>query len=129
MRNFLTLLFAVFLISCGPNESEKLYEEVMFLHDEVMPKIGDIRKVEKSIKAEIAKTLAEDSTADVSHLDDQLVAAQSAGAGMMNWMRGFKADALESMDEDEKVLYLKEEKIKIEKVNKDIKKVLKIEEK
>ena len=101
----------------------------MFLHDEVMPKIGDIRKVEKSIKAEIAKTLAEDSTADVSHLDDQLVAAQSAGAGMMNWMRGFKADALESMDEDEKVLYLKEEKIKIEKVNKDIKKVLKIEEK
>lgn len=47
----------------------------------------------------------------------------------MEWMRGFKADELESMSEEEKVAYLKDEKVKIQKVNQDIKNVLGIEEK
>lgn len=129
MKNLLLFLFAVTLFACGPKESETLYDEVMLLHDEVMPKIGDIRKVEKSLKAEMEQLIAEDSTADLSNLEANLAAAQNAGSGMMEWMRGFKADELESMSEEEKVAYLKDEKVKIQKVNQDIKNVLGIEEK
>ncbi len=129
MRYLLFAFLAFGLLSCGPKKSEKLFEEVMALHDEVMPKIGELRKLETELTSQKEELLANDSTADVSNIDSKLTAVQGASNGMMDWMRGFKSDELDNMQESDKVAYLKEEKKKISKVNQDIKSVLGIEEK
>ena len=49
----LLLLLTVMILSCKPDlsnpEVEKLYKEVMIIHDEVMPEISTIHKLKKKI--------------------------------------------------------------------------------
>ncbi|MEM8893706.1 MAG: hypothetical protein AAGC88_03950, partial [Bacteroidota bacterium] len=60
---FLSLILSLAIVSCGDGgkaEREALRDEVIAIHDEVMPKMGDLRKVRKSLEA-MADTLATDS--------------------------------------------------------------------
>ncbi|HEY3401911.1 MAG TPA: hypothetical protein VGK59_00910, partial [Ohtaekwangia sp.] len=70
----------------GPNQA--LYDEVMKVHDEVMPKMNDIYKLKQDLKKKLdeSKDLADDKRKEIEATIAQL---DSASDGMMVWMREF----------------------------------------
>ena len=58
MKSFLRIFFiAVMLLnSCGDKDKEaqeELYKKVIAVHDEIMPKMGDIMKYKKQLKEKV----------------------------------------------------------------------------
>ncbi len=96
------------------NPNEALYDEVMDIHDEVMPKMEDIYKLKRGLQAKLdsASTIADEKKVElqqrIAHLD-------SVGNLMMDWMHKF--DPLpDSADQEEAREYLESEMEKIKKV-------------
>lgn len=88
------------------SQSEKeniLYKEVMAIHDEVMPLMGDLMAMNKRIKSK-------DSTSQEA--TELSVYLEEANESMMNWMRKFNPN-IENMTHEETMNYLEEEKKKI----------------
>lgn len=110
-----TFIFALglFIYSCSTSTKEtvdipKLKEEVIAIHDEVMPKMGELRKASKDLRlaAEVDSTKSDWlATAD---------RISSANESMMVWMRGFEPNY--EGTEAEIVIYLEDQKVKIAKV-------------
>ena len=89
---YLVFFSLVMLVSCGKSleqQNEELFDEVMKIHDEVMPEMGAIRKTRKAVLE--LQEASEDSTLRVQLLEvsNQLDEANEA---MMNWMRNFEPD-------------------------------------
>ncbi len=104
---FTTLLF----FSCGqmsPQEKEldALQRTVMSIHDDVMPEISTIRKLQKQIKKSDQAT-----TEQAKNMINRLEKEDDA---MMDWMKEYNKPNYKQYDAAKK--YLLEEKIKIEKV-------------
>jgi Mg2+ and Co2+ transporter CorA len=135
MRNrLLFFVVACIAISCGqrtenhqhenisdPLETEgnqALYDEVMRIHDEVMPRMNEIFRKKEELKNKIAGTPGmADSERQV--IEDDIARLDSAHNGMMVWMRQFNpvtdtADAQAARD------YLNDEMVKVERVKTDI---------
>ncbi len=116
---------AIILLSCGSqNESnEELKDEVIAIHDEVMPKMGELKTMRKGI-LEISESLhQEDSVSNaekIRNLESLAERMDKAFDGMFVWMRQYKAGS-EDMSEKEYREYLLDQKEKVEKVNADIK--------
>lgn len=126
----LTLLVALFFAfacsSSSGNEKvsedgvitiDSLKEEVMFIHDEVMPKIGALRKVRRDLLMQ-ADSLMEsnpDRAAMLTSAADDLAAASE---GMMQWMRAF--DLTYDTTEQAQRIYFEAEKVKIQQVKEDM---------
>ena len=89
---------------------EALYNEVMLVHDEVMPRMSDIMSLSKRLKA-VAATEGTDAE-KASELRTNL---EVAGESMMNWMRNFNPD-FENQTSEEAMDYLKIEKERISAV-------------
>lgn len=108
----LTLILA---FSCKPsfeNEgNKKLYDEVMVVHDDVMPRMSEIHKLKKSIRNEW-KDSSKESYAEAMQL---IKALEDADESMMNWMSEFKVPK-EASDEAT-TAYLNEQKVKITAVS------------
>ena len=115
------ILSSIFLLSCGETkpkedpllkEREKVYKEVMKIHDEMMM-MGKIRGAQSELK----KMIASDSTnaAKYQTAYDHLQVADDA---MMNWMKQFK-NPPENTATKEAIEYLKDQKMKVQKM-KDI---------
>ena len=128
MKKIIAILFLTgILMSCTTStsttdentkaKSETLFDEVMAAHDEVMPKMGDLRKLEKSFEASLDSITDQ---AEVEVIQANIKIIQDANANMMAWMRAFKPEALQAMEEDAKIKYLEAEKVKIEKVKSDM---------
>lgn len=94
------------------SENEKLYNEVMKVHDEVMPKMNDIHKLKMSIKERIEKN-PNLSKVERMKLDAMYAKLDSANDGMMVWMREFRP-LPDSVGEDKAKAYLENE---MERVN------------
>ena len=100
-------------------EASARWDEVMAIHDEVMPKMGKIRSVSKSLKEMITAadslTLA---TEDYQKIMPQLSKLQAADDAMMDWMHGFlQLERLQADKTHEEVMkYLDEEEVKIKAV-------------
>jgi hypothetical protein len=121
LRTFLMILI---LSSCGkpaqkveqedqeestdPNRA--LYDQVMNVHDEVMPKMEDIYKFKKELTGKIAKS--PDQKAD---LEKVIANLDSADQAMMDWMHNFEPLA-DSVDQEKAREYLETEMEKIKKV-------------
>jgi hypothetical protein len=125
MKTLLLIPFIV-LIACQPSAKKEvdlkaLKDEVFALHDEVMPKMGDLRRVRKDLMLQADSIQAVDSAqaAILISASDELNAANE---GMMNWMRNFNPN-FEGTDE-ETLNYLNEQKASIEEVNKNMKESL-----
>lgn len=122
---FLSLILSLAIVSCGDGgkaEREALRDEVIAIHDEVMPKMGDLRKVRKSLEA-MADTLATDSLnlADVEEMRVLAKEIEDANESMMAWMRQFEPGIMEDgTPHGEVMAYLKEQKEAIDKVKKDM---------
>ena len=96
------------------NPNQALYNEVMNIHDEVMPKMDDIYKLKVKLqdKLDSASTM---SAEEKIKLQQRIAHLDSVGNLMMDWMHKF--DPLpDSSDREEAREYLESEMEKIRKV-------------
>jgi hypothetical protein len=102
--------------------NQALYDEVMKVHDEVMPKMDNIYKLKGQLKEKIANTpgMADDKKKEIEGIIQQL---DSASEGMMIWMRKFNP-LPDSTGEEQAKEYLEGEMEKIKKVRDDVRKAL-----
>jgi len=126
MKKLFTLLTIVGLLSVTScKESKKveetsLMEQVLDIHDEVMPKMGTLGKLVGQLKP-MADSLGAESIEAKAMKD-----LQQANKSMMDWMQGFgnRFDPEEIMNgkelSEEKEQWLKEEEEKVKKVKEDI---------
>ncbi len=126
MQKLLSLTFAIFCLSlfsftaCQLQKSkrEKLYVEVMQIHDDVMPEMGTIHRLKKQLKA-IDTTLVKSPS--YATILDHLSELEKADEGMMGWMAEFSNPTPDT--EEEKALeYLENEKIRISEVRDQMRK-------
>jgi hypothetical protein len=116
----LFLLPAVLLVSCGEKKKEvkdELYDKVMAVHDEVMPKMGDIMKLKKQLKGKIDELSSEEviDSAKISQLEQAIADLDNSHEGMMGWMHEFNNN-FDGMVNEEIMKYLNEQMDKIQKV-------------
>ncbi|MEP4533350.1 MAG: hypothetical protein ABJ004_09690 [Cyclobacteriaceae bacterium] len=115
MKNVFSLIvLATLMVSCTPSKKEAeekpLMDQVMEVHDAVMPKMGSLMKVKKQL-------MAKADTADSVASDELKILAQEidlANEAMMDWMRNFDPN-FEGTEEEVKD-YLMKKKKGIEKV-------------
>jgi hypothetical protein len=123
------LLLLIFLISCTTEQKDEinnLKEEVIALHDEVMPYMGELKSLKKEVETKSRNLFDEDSVANQSKIEELDLLAKhldSAFEGMFVWMRQYKSPEAD-MEQEEAKVYLLEQKEKVELVNNDIKSVL-----
>ena len=126
MKKLFTLLTIVGLLSITSCKESKKAEEtsrmeqVMDIHNEVMPKMGTLGKLVGQLKP-MADSLGAESIEAKAMKD-----LQQANKSMMDWMQGFgnRFDYEETMNgkelSEEKEQWLKEEEVKVKKVKEDI---------
>ena len=115
-------LFLIVLLMFASCESakDKLYNQVMAVHDEIMPKMGAIMKYKKQLNKKIDTLIEEgnDANADkIAELTQAIADLDNSHEEMMNWMREFDND-FEGMVNEEVMEYLNNQKKKIENVGK-----------
>ena len=114
--NYILLLTICLLTACKQDissEEQDMYDKVMVIHDEVMPKIKAINRSEITLE-KLAKTVeAEEDKATIAKTLGDLKVAYDL---MFEWMDNFKKKAKlpEGTDYME---YLKKEKVRIQKVS------------
>ena len=119
MKTILTVLSFVVLSlvwSCGEKkqDNQALYDEVMKVHDEVMPKMDDIYKLKQELKKQISDTpdLVDEKRRTI---EATILKLDSASEAMMVWMRNFNP-LPDSLGEEKAREYLEDQQEKIEKV-------------
>ncbi len=113
MKRICMLIYFTILLPLSIVHAEDiglLQKEVMDIHDVAMAKMTQMHELKLDLQA-VAKATGTTPVATKA-IDD----LQAAHKGMMEWMRAYKAP--QSGDDPESVLiYLHQEKIKIEQVN------------
>ena len=104
----------------SPNQA--LYDEVMNIHDEVMPKMNDLHKAKISLQTRLEMPgLGEHEKQD---LQNKIARIDSASESMMVWMRQFNPIP-DSAGEDKARAYLENELVKVRDVKESILRALK----
>ena len=88
MKNLFIFLFVtIFALACNSSDpyqkSREIYQQTMDLHDEVMPRMGEVLSVKHSLKMKI------DSVSDPAlktEIDSAMEALDRTYNGMMSWM-------------------------------------------
>ncbi|HYG01365.1 MAG TPA: hypothetical protein VD927_02920 [Chryseosolibacter sp.] len=104
------------------SENQILYNEVMKIHDEVMPKMNDIHKKKTELK-NMLKDNADLPAAEKTSIEQRIARLDSANESMMIWMREFEPIP-DSMGEEKAKAYLEGEMEKVKKVRERILKAL-----
>lgn len=127
MKNHLIIFASLMwlLTACGGNQkkaNDALKDEVIAIHDEVMPHMGTLKNYQKQVEKRIAQAdslgISPEELAELKSMAGDL---GNAFEGMFVWMRQFKA-SYDDMTADQVRDYLIEQKLAVEKVNEDIKK-------
>ncbi len=100
------------------SENQLLYNEVMKIHDEVMPKMDDLHRKKQELQNKIANNPQITET-DKKAIEQKIARLDSASEGMMVWMRKF-APISDSEGEEKAREYLENEMEKVKKVREDI---------
>lgn len=117
------MLLGVLFSACGESGSSpaQLEDQVMAIHDEVMPKMGDINAEIQRLTAEL-KELRNRENADSGRIEAIQTAVndlKKADQNMRIWMRNYAKDYVKQKDhmtEEEKVAYLQSELVRVQKV-------------
>lgn len=109
------------ITSCAEKE-KSLYDQVMDIHDEVMPKMNDIYKMRKALKDSLANT-PDMSEKTKQEITQTILTLDSAGNSMMVWMREFNPP--DQKDEEAFKKYMESELVKVKKMREDVMKALK----
>ena len=129
MKNLLIVASFIILVGCGksgehadhdegdnsgdsPNQA--LYDQVMDIHDEVMPKMEDIYQLKKQLQDKIANSpgMVEDKKKE---LESMILSLDSVSNAMMDWMHNFNP-LPDSLDQELAREYLETEMERIKKV-------------
>ena len=117
MKNILitiaTLIFCSCSFSSEDPEVQKAYDEVMIIHDEVMPEMSTIHRLKKQIRK--LESLDSLDLALIKELED-------ADEAMMSWMAAFKPN--KDGSKEEQLKYLNAEKDNIASVSEQMKSVI-----
>ena len=126
MKNQLLIalsLLGLTACSTGNDENEALQQEVIAVHDEVMPLMGSFVRSEMLIDSLLnnMSALKEadpslDTAAQSLRFSSLKAKLESATDGMNKWMQDLDLD-YEGMTEQEVKTYLKEEKRKVDQIN------------
>lgn len=112
-------LFATIGCSTKPKEddqekvSEKsLYDQVMDIHDEVMPSMGELNRLKRELKDKVEKSpdLVEEKRKE---MEETILTIESASKSMMVWMREFNPEDYEG---EELTKYLQSEMKRVQQV-------------
>jgi hypothetical protein len=122
------LSFIASIAGCEPDirdQNQELKQEVIDIHDEVMPLMGDLKSLKKKIdeKKEMISQSESENIDKIKELETLSINLDSAFNGMFVWMRQFQS-SYDDMSEEEVETYLLGQKVKVEKVNEDIKKAM-----
>ena len=128
MKNLLLATSFLVLVACGgtsehanhdmdmegdsPNQA--LYNQVIDIHDEVMPKMEDLYKFKKACQEKIANTPTMPAE-QKKDLENTIVELDSANNAMMDWMHNFNPKP-DSTDQEAAREYLETEMERIKKV-------------
>jgi len=126
MKRILSLLILTFVLltSCAnENESARkaLLDKVLEVHDQVMPKMGDIMKYKKQLNTKIDELVeagAEENADQIAQLKTAVTSLENSHEGMMSWMRGFNSN-FDDKVEQEVMAYLDDQMTRIEAVAKE----------
>ncbi len=115
------LLTIIAVISCGEKKKsakDLLYDEVIAVHDEIMPKMDDMMKYKKQLSQKIDTLIAQGADQNkevIESLKKSVKDLEMANDQMMDWMHQFNPD-FKDMTKKEIMDYLKDQKTKIEQV-------------
>ncbi|MBI0398043.1 hypothetical protein [Cyclobacterium marinum] len=114
------LLFAAFGYSCKQeNKVEKMKAEVMAVHDEVMPEMGNLMNLKSQLKEKSSNLDSLDDSGNLEELNLLIQNLEEADEAMMDWMRNYK-DPSGEMNEEQAMEYLKEKMKSIKEVKQKI---------
>jgi len=119
-QSVLFILASIMLIGCSHSdnpERQKAFDEVMEIHDEVMPEISTINKLTRQIKGVLEKG---ENPEKADLMKTILTDLEAAEEGMMDWMHDLDVPGKDVPDA-QAIQYLNSEKIKISKVSVDMK--------
>jgi uncharacterized protein YicC (UPF0701 family) len=121
----LILFLAFLMLSCANpliEANKEMRAQIIGVHDEVMPKIGQLMSLEKKALAQADSLFAQDSTATAEIEASRSLAGQlnQAHEGMFVWMRQYSLEE-EGKTPEELKTYLDEQLVKVNQVNADIK--------
>ncbi|MEP2024012.1 MAG: hypothetical protein ABJH98_06365 [Reichenbachiella sp.] len=122
--SFFLIVLAFTIVACNSDKKEQqtLFEQVMLVHDEVMPKMGNLRALasELSGKADsLALDSLNDNSSEIQQLRNLSKNLKDANEGMMEWMRQFE-QLREGTPHGEVMEYLNEQRKSIQKVREDM---------
>jgi chromosome segregation ATPase len=134
MRNLTSLFISsiVILYSCTPsskheehnheaantdNPNQALYDQVMDIHDEVMPRSEDIYQLKKELQEKLSAAPAAPNLIGEKKQELESIISQldSADKSMMDWMHNFHP-LPDSADQEKARAYLESEMERIKKV-------------
>ena len=105
MKNIIFLFAIAFMMACTPGNKasevsiQDLKNQVMDIHDEVMPKMGELRKTAKTLRESAEVKEAEEDMMSAEDLIRAAEAIEAANESMMVWMRQFEPDFKGTDDE------------------------------
>lgn len=108
-------------VAADVSENQLLYNEVMEVHDAVMPGMDEIYRLKQSLRSRL----------DVASADEKLRIEQvvqkldSADDGMMDWMHKFQP-LPDSLGEEKARAYLENEMTRIKKVKADMERAIEL---
>lgn len=130
-RSILFLIFSSFLLinACGPkapSDNELLRAEVIEVHDEVMPKMGQLKSLERRALEKVEELESEETLDSLKVQQYKALAydLNHAHESMFAWMRQYTASVDTPMTEEEEKTFLDEQKELVTDVNEEIKEAL-----
>ena len=120
------VLIAIFTFACGGGFDAKVEEgKILDVHDEVMPKLGEVMSLKRKVLAKATEIEADNP--DAESLDDLRNLAGELGAareGMMKWMndwaKGKEDHVNRTSSEEEQKAFFAAEMALVTKVKEDI---------
>ena len=126
--NSLILIFSMLVLACANpliETNKEMRAQIIGVHDEVMPKMGELMSLQKKALAQADSLYAQDSTATAQIESMRSLAGQldQAYEGMFVWMRQYSLEE-EGKTPEEIKTYLDDQLLKVNQVNADIKAAL-----
>ncbi len=123
-NSFFVLLsfgFVLFFSACKSENKEAetlLNQEIMKVHDEVMPKMGEINRIKRQLGA-YKDEVPDDNAAMKDSLINAILLLAKTEDNMNDWMSGYKYPNPE-MKHDEMMTYLKGQQDTIKQINNEV---------
>ena len=121
LRSIWILLLVLFLFDCSNAKKDQirtLKEELFVIHDEVMPRMGEMMKLKDQLSI-LSDSIGQFDSLKALDLKEAAGELKLAYDGMNSWMHDFEVEHPNEIDE--KVLaYFRTEKEKITKVKDDM---------